>query len=435
MKSLKILALLAIIISFATEKKLYAQQESQTFEIDILVGVGDSVVIKVGQYTGEYFQWQKSTNNVVWLNIPESSTDSLVFIPENTTTTFFRLRVVAGNCDPFYSEIAKIRVGNYPTVTTTVITNITATSAATGGTITATGGTAIIARGVCWGTEPNPSLNGSFTTNGSGGGSFASFLTGLNSSTAYYVRAYATNSVGTAYGQEISFTTLPLFTLTLAASPAQAGTVSGGGVFEANAQRSLTATANSNFVFVNWTNESSEIVSTAANFTFTMPAANTILTANFVPSYTLTLVSSPAGSAVLTGAGQYLGGTTVAVAATPNSGFVFVNWTNQSGTVVSNVANFTYTMPAANSALTANFAPLFALTLAANPTNGGNVTGAGNYVEGTEVALTATPNSGFVFVNWTNQSGTVVSNVANFTYTMPAANSTLTANFEVDSGK
>ncbi|MDY6325690.1 MAG: FISUMP domain-containing protein [Bacteroidales bacterium] len=95
-----------------------------------------------------------------------------------------------------------------PTVITSAVTEITENSALCGGTVTDEGSNAVTGRGVCWGTSHNPTINDSLTTEGSGIGSFTSNITELESSTTYYVRAYATNDVGTAYGQEIAFTTL-----------------------------------------------------------------------------------------------------------------------------------------------------------------------------------------------------------------------------------
>ncbi len=95
-----------------------------------------------------------------------------------------------------------------PTVTTASVISITQTTATSGGNVTSDGGTTVTARGVCWNTSPNPTTANSKTTDGSGTGAFVSSLTGLTPGTPYYVRAYATNSVGTAYGNEVSFTTL-----------------------------------------------------------------------------------------------------------------------------------------------------------------------------------------------------------------------------------
>ena len=93
------------------------------------------------------------------------------------------------------------------TVTTDTVANITQTSATCGGNVTADGGCSVIARGVCWSTSPNPVFSDSHISNGDGLGAFACQLANLSEGTTYYVRAYAVNSVGTAYGNQVSFTT------------------------------------------------------------------------------------------------------------------------------------------------------------------------------------------------------------------------------------
>ena len=93
-------------------------------------------------------------------------------------------------------------------LSTEAVSNITDTTAESGGNITDDGGSAVTARGVCYSTSANPTIADNITTDGSGTGSFTSNLTGLTTNTTYYVRAYATNANGTAYGNEQSFTTL-----------------------------------------------------------------------------------------------------------------------------------------------------------------------------------------------------------------------------------
>jgi hypothetical protein len=93
------------------------------------------------------------------------------------------------------------------TVTTTAVSSITMTGAVSGGNVTADGGNAVTARGVCWSTSASPGVAGNHTADGSGTGAFTSTLTGLTANTAYHVRAYATNSTGTAYGPDIQFST------------------------------------------------------------------------------------------------------------------------------------------------------------------------------------------------------------------------------------
>jgi uncharacterized protein (TIGR02145 family) len=95
-----------------------------------------------------------------------------------------------------------------PSITTSSISNITAITATSGGSITDEGNSTITSRGVCWSTATTPTISDSKTTDGLGVSSYSSSLTGLNAVTVYYVRAYATNSVGTGYGTAISFRTL-----------------------------------------------------------------------------------------------------------------------------------------------------------------------------------------------------------------------------------
>lgn len=94
-----------------------------------------------------------------------------------------------------------------PTVTTSPITNIINTTATSGGNVTFWGGSTVTQRGVCWNTTGNPTIENDFTINGSGTGTFTSQLGGLALGTTYYVRAYATNSTGTGYGNEVIFNT------------------------------------------------------------------------------------------------------------------------------------------------------------------------------------------------------------------------------------
>lgn len=94
-----------------------------------------------------------------------------------------------------------------PTVTTTAVSALTGSGANSGGNISAEGGSAVTARGVCWSTISNPTTVDNHTTDGVGKGAFTSSITGLSQNTKYYLRSYATNVTGTAYGNEISFTT------------------------------------------------------------------------------------------------------------------------------------------------------------------------------------------------------------------------------------
>ena len=95
-----------------------------------------------------------------------------------------------------------------PVLTTTEVSNISYTTASGGGDITSEGGASVTARGICWSAMQTPTITNDKTSDGTGSGNFTSNLTGLRSNTNYYVRAYATNSVGTSYGSEDSFSTI-----------------------------------------------------------------------------------------------------------------------------------------------------------------------------------------------------------------------------------
>lgn len=124
------------------------------------------------------------------------------------STTIYTLTVTDNN-DCIGTDAMQITVSyNLPQVTTYPISNITFKSATGGGEVLSDGGAPVIARGVCWGAAPSPTITDGHTIDGIGLGAFTSGLTGLTGNTTYYVRAYATNSVGTTYGNEVSFTTL-----------------------------------------------------------------------------------------------------------------------------------------------------------------------------------------------------------------------------------
>lgn len=94
-----------------------------------------------------------------------------------------------------------------PEILTSDVTNIESTSAKCGGNVTNDGGTSVTARGICWSTSPNPTISENHLASGTGTGSFTCNITGLSHSTTYYVRAYATNSAGTSYGEQKTFNT------------------------------------------------------------------------------------------------------------------------------------------------------------------------------------------------------------------------------------
>jgi uncharacterized protein (TIGR02145 family) len=133
-----------------------------------------------------------------------------------TNGTSYTYRVYAYNAggnSPTYSNEFTITPKGVPVITTISVSSITTSSSISGGNVTDNGGSNVNSRGVIWSTNPNPTIVlPTKTSNGSGNDTFASNLTLLLSNTTYYVKAYATNSTGTGYGNEISFTTKALFT-------------------------------------------------------------------------------------------------------------------------------------------------------------------------------------------------------------------------------
>jgi uncharacterized protein (TIGR02145 family) len=144
---------------------------------------------------GNYGYWWSSTEG----SLTSARTRSMSFLDNTVNRATYDKRIG-------YS-IRCINDFLNATLTTTSVSNIAAHSATSGGNITSDGGAPITRRGVCWSITSNPTITDNHTNDGSGTGIFTSLLVELLPSTTYYVRAYATNSTGTAYGNEVAFTT------------------------------------------------------------------------------------------------------------------------------------------------------------------------------------------------------------------------------------
>ena len=159
------------------------------------INLGDSTVLVAS-----------GAENYLWST---GETTSSIIVAPTVTTTYS----VTGTNQYGCTDTASITVTvttpavTLPTVITSSITDITPTTATCGGNVTYNGNAAVTARGVCWSTSNNPTVYDSYTEDGTGTGVYTSSITGLIPNTTYYVRAYATNSFGTAYGDEVSFTT------------------------------------------------------------------------------------------------------------------------------------------------------------------------------------------------------------------------------------
>lgn len=139
----------------------------------------------------------------------------------NYGTQYYYRAYATNTIDTVYGEINNFttKTATAPVInSTTTPTSITQTSANSGGSISSDGGYSITAKGVCWSTKSSPTINNDRSTNGSGTSSFISSITGLQVGTTYYVIAYATNSIGTSYGNQVMFTTNPAIMATISST-------------------------------------------------------------------------------------------------------------------------------------------------------------------------------------------------------------------------
>jgi len=221
----------------------------------------------------------------------------------------------------------------------------------------------------------------------------------------------------------------PASLLDTSASPVGSGTTTGDGSFAVGANATVIATPAAGFSFLNWT-DNGQIVSTNSSHTLAMDV-NHSLVANFVPvvvRWSVTTSAVPLGGGTTTGGGTVDDGASATVVATASVGYTFTNWT-EGGLVVSNTASFTFNATA-DRALAANFSPKRIISISAGP--GGVVAGGGTFADGSSVTVTATPNIGYTFLNWT-EGGVPVCAFSSHTFNA-TANRTLVAHFQPAGG-
>jgi len=232
------------------------------------------------------------------------------------------------------------------------------------------------------------------------------------------------------------------YALTMAESPAGGGTATdetGGSPYAEGDDVSIKAVAAAGYEFDSWTAPAGTFAdASAATTTFTMPAQDVTVTANFVLVYDLTMAENPAvgGTATdETGTSPYAEGDDVSIKAVAAAGYEFDSWTAPAGTFAdASAATTTFTMPAQDVTVTANFVLVYDLTMAENPAVGGTATdetGTSPYQAGTVVDIEAVAADCYRFVNWQAPAGTFGdANNPTTTFTMPASDVTVTANFE-----
>lgn len=206
----------------------------------------------------------------------------------------------------------------------------------------------------------------------------------------------------------------PTYSITCQPNVGQAGTVSGGGSFFFGQTCVLQATPLGVYHFIKWT-ENGVDVSQSATYSFVVET-NHDFVAHFHREVSIAATVSPEGSGNITGTGTFYDGDPVSLTATANTGWSFVNWT-ENGSVVSTNASLSFTAEE-NRNLVANFEMIMHnVSVTANIGAAGTVTGGGEYQEGTQATVSAQPNTNFEFVRWT-ENGTSVSTNANYTFTV-----------------
>ena len=226
--------------SFATSAELPTLTTTSASEItDKTVNSGGNITSDGGaSVTARGVCWSTFANPTIDDNTILNGTGSDSFVSHIsglTSNTTYYIKAFATNSvgTAYGNQVTFTTTITLPTLTTDDVSAVTATTATSGGNITSQGGASVTARGVCWGITTNPTIDNSKTNDGSEIGSFISSITGLTHGTTYYVRAYATNIGGTAYGNEVSFTSafeLPALTTLPITSVTATAAIGGGNI-------------------------------------------------------------------------------------------------------------------------------------------------------------------------------------------------------------
>jgi uncharacterized repeat protein (TIGR02543 family) len=219
-------------------------------------------------------------------------------------------------------------------------------------------------------------------------------------------------------------------TIAATADPSNGGVITGAGSYVAGSSVTLTAAASAGFFFTNWT-ENAAVVSTSPAFTF-LAAADRTLVANFAAAGSgkvISTASTPTAGGTTSGDGEYELNARATVSATPNPGYKFSKWL-VNGATVSSSKDYTFTVTG-NLTLVAKFKPVYYVTIAAEPPEGGEPEGDPFYEMGELAKLKAKPLPGWSLVSWT-QNGVVVSTDENFSFNVNG-NRDLVANYALGS--
>lgn len=208
------------------------------------------------------------------------------------------------------------------------------------------------------------------------------------------------------------FSRIP-YEITLSADPETGGTVEGDGIFYYGDMVTIRALANSTYYFINW-KENGEVVSTAQDYTFAVSGSHHFVATFAQDCYVVTATPEPINGGSVTGAGNYIAGTSCQLVAHPSPGYAFEKWT-ENGVTVSNASSYSFIVNE-NHDLEAHFFLVpYEILAVADPVDGGMVEGGGWFYYGDVCTLTAEPNENYVFTHW-SLSGEIVSTEPMFSF-------------------
>jgi len=272
-----------------------------------------------------------------------------------------------------------------------------------------------VAAGARWQVDGGSLLNSGASTNGLGVGTHTVHFNTVSGWTSPGDQAVniANGLTTTATGIYAQVTA----TISVQASPTNGGMIDGAGLYPFGTNVQITANANSCWTFVNWSDGNASAIRV-----ITVPASNTTYTANFTQQLgMITVQTSPDNGGIVTGGGPYLCGSSQQVSANANSCWRFTGWNDGQTNTTRAV-----TVPASNITYTANFTQQSG-TITVQASSGGNVSGGGTALCGSNVTVSATPATCYQLVNWT-EGEMPVSTSTNYTFVL-AGNRTLVAHF------
>ena len=208
---------------------------------------------------------------------------------------------------------------------------------------------------------------------------------------------------------------LQSFTISASSNPNNGGTITGEGTYNYGQTCTLTAMPATGYDFIKWTKNGTQI-STNTSYSFTVTESASFVAHFQLQSFTINASANPSNSGSVSGSGTYNYGQTCTLTATPVTGYDFISWT-KNGTQVSTNTSYSFTVTEASSFMAHFQLQSFAINTVADPYNGGAINGGGTYNYGQTCTLTATPSTGFDFVNWT-KNGSQVSTNSSYSFTV-----------------